>query len=442
MVPFCSQLPAPCFSLPAPTPPSGYNGSRMNRIDCFELSNGLALLVEPMEGVASTGLTWLLPAGVVKEPEDRQGIGAVLEEMIFRGAGDRDARAHADALDLLGVHRSAEAMSHHFRLGATFLGDRIADVLPLIVDMVRRPHLREEDFQPSVELSLHEIEALEDEPQEKVMVELKRQHMGPVLGRSNLGQAEHLRAMSVGQVRGFVARHFVAGGSILALAGAVKPMQVRELAQRLLGDMGGRSEPVEDAVCPPDGRRHIVSRTAQQHIGLAYETIAETDPQRMAQRLAVAVLSGGMSGRLFTEVREKRGLCYSVYATYVGRRKSGTVFAYSGTTPQRAAQTLEVLTGELQRLSGGIKEEEFQRAVVGFKSKLVMQGESTSARARAIAFDRFLLGRARTLDEVAAEIDAVTLDPLNRFVSDHKPGGFTTLTIGPEELKKEPSRFA
>jgi predicted Zn-dependent peptidase len=141
-----------------------------------------------------------------------------------------------------------------------------------------------------------------------------------------------------------------------------------------------------------------------------------------------------MSGRLFTEVREKRGLCYAVYAAYQSMRERGGVFAYAGTTPQRAAETLEVLTEQLKCLSDGVAEDEYARAVVGLKTRLVMQGESTAARAAALASDQYLRGRPRTLDQVAAEIDAVSLDSLNRFVAEHRPDQFTTLNVGPEPL--------
>ena len=402
-------------------------------------SNGLVLVVEQLPGVASAGMTLLLPAGAAAEPADRQGIGAVLAEMVHRGAGELDAKAHADALDLLGVHRSAEVQTHHFRLGATFLGDRIDRALPLLLDMVRRPHLNDKDFEPAVQLALQSIESLEDEPQDKVMVELKRVHLGEPIGRSALGRTEDLRGMRLDDVRAFARSKFVPDGAILGIAGAVGFEAVRDLVGELMGDMSGEGARIGDdaAATPPDltgARYHIKAPTAQQHIGIAYETVGEADALSMTQRLAVAVLSGGMSGRLFTEVREVRGLCYSVYATYAPRRSAGTIYAYAGTTTQRAAETLEVLTAELRRIHEGVTADEFQRAMVGLKAKLVMQGESTAARARAIAHDQFLLGRPRTLAERAAELDTVTLDGLNAFLASCPPRPFTTLTIGPESL--------
>ncbi|MBI1367915.1 MAG: insulinase family protein [Planctomycetes bacterium] len=397
-------------------------------------ANGLTLVVEPIASVASAAMTLLTPAGITTEPADRQGVGAILSEMIFRGAGELDARQHSDALDQLGVHRSGEVLTHHMRLGATMMGDRIDAALPLLLDMIRRPRLDETTFEPSRQLAITAIDSLEDNPQHKVMIELKRQHVGDPMGRSTMGLLEHLENLTHAQVVSHYKQRCVADGAIIGLAGNVEFEKVRDQIGELLGDWSGSAKLATPNAPPPHTYHHIEADTTQQHIGLAYDTVGELDPMSMTQRVAVAVLSGGMSGRLFTEVREVRGLCYSVYASYGAQRERGVVYAYAGTTTQRAAETLSVLRGELIRLADGVERDEFDRAIVGLKARLVMQGESTSARASAIAGDQFLRGRPRTLDDVAAEIDAVTLDKVNDFVAAHRAGDFTTLNIGPDKL--------
>lgn len=399
-------------------------------------ANGLTLLAEPMAGVASVGMTLLTPAGAAAEPESRQGVAGILAEMIFRGAGDLDSRAHSDALDRLGVHRSSDVYTQHMRLGATMMGERLAEALPLLTDCITRPHLADDALDPSRQLAIASIEALEDDPQHKVMIELKRLHVGEPIGRSTMGRIDHLQAMSAQDVRTFYKQRCVSGGSILALAGCLDFEKVRDQVGELLEGFSGAADEIADNALPPRRYRHMPADSAQQHIGVAYDTIGELDPQNMTQRVALAVLSGGMSGRLFTEVRENRGLCYSVYATYGAQRDRGVVYGYAGTTPQRAEETLQVMTAELRRLADGVEPDEFDRAIVGLKSRLVMQGESTSARASALASDQFMRGRPRTLDDIADAIDDVTLDKLNAFVAAHKPGEMTTLNIGPEELKQ------
>ena len=144
-----------------------------------------------------------------------------------------------------------------------------------------------------------------------------------------------------------------------------------------------------------------------------------------------------MSGRLFTEVREKRGLCYAVYAAYASHKRIGAMLAYAGTTAARAQETLDVLEGELRKLSLGVDESEFRRAIVGMKSRLVMQGESTGARAGAIAGDQVVLGRPRTLEELTERVDHVTFERLNEYLKNHPPGAMTTVTIGPSPLTEK-----
>jgi predicted Zn-dependent peptidase len=155
------------------------------------------------------------------------------------------------------------------------------------------------------------------------------------------------------------------------------------------------------------------------------------------EKIVVQVLSGGMAGRLFSEVREKRGLCYAVSAGYRGEREFGTVTAYVGTTPERADEALRVLRAELDRINspeGRITQDEFERAVIGMKSSLIFSGESTSARAAALATDQRRLGHPRTLEDVARQIDDVTLDRVHAYLARRGLGRMTIQTLGPKAL--------
>ena len=397
--------------------------------------NGLHLLAEPMEGSKSLAMTMLLPAGVAHESADKLGAAALLSEMMFRGAGKFDARAHSDALDRLGVQRHSAVQTEHINFGATLLGNKRQEALPLLADMVTRPRLAEDSLEPARDLALQSIDALEDEPQDRVFDDLRRQHLPDPLGRSHLGQRSHLEQLSLNDIRRFQQNHFVPGRSILAFAGNFTWTELVEQVETVFDRWSGDAvEPTEGAAAPR-GMFHRESDSTQLHIGIAYDTVAEPDEASVLQRAVQAVLSGGMSGRLFTEVREKRGLCYAVHASYVGMRDRGFVLGYAGTTAARAQETLDVMTAELRRISEGIEANEFDRAIVGMKSRLVMQGESTSARAGAIARDQHLLGRPRTLDEQTARVAGVTLEAVRRFAAEHPAGPMTVVTIGPEALK-------
>lgn len=402
------------------------------------LECGMPLLVERIPGVRSASMCWLLPAGAATEPEDRQGLGAMLAEMVFRGAGERGSREQADALDGLGIVRSSEVGGLFLRLSASMIGDRVAEALPLLAEIVRRPRFDADAIEPVRELCLQSLAALSDEPQERAGILLTQRHAPSPLNRSGLGTEGGLRAIDRAALLAHWENRVRPGGSILAFAGCVDADAVaRQLDRLLKGWTGAAAEVALTPSSTAGTYAHEEDGSAQVHITLAYDAPREADPSSLLERVAVAVLSGGTSARLFTQVREKRALCYSVSAAYAAEKSSGRVVAYVGTTPDKAQQSLDVLVEQLRAIhgpGGGVSEEEFRRALVGFKTRLVFAGESTAGRAAALAVDQHRLGRPRSLAEVAAEVDAVTLEGVNGYLARRDPGRMTIVTIGPRPL--------
>lgn len=409
----------------------------MTRIVTRTLACGLPLIVETMPGVRSAGMTWLVPAGTATEPQERQGIASIWAELLLRGAGKLRSREHADAVDRLGVTRSTDVGSYHLRLGATMVGERLSDALPLLVDMILRPRMDADSIEPTRDLALQAIESLKDDPQQRASVAARARHFPTPLNRSAPGVREGVAAVTRDDlVDGWKARARP-GGSILAFAGSVDADAVAAQLDRLLKGWEGSAESFTLGPAPGRGYAHEQDRTNQVQIILLHDAPAEPEPASILEKVAGSVLSGGMAGRLFTEVREKRGLCYAVHAGYSSGRDFGSVVAYVGTTPERAQQSLDVLHAELTRIntgSGAVTEDEFRRAVVGMKSRLVFSGESTGARAAALAYDLHRIGRARGLEELASAIDGVTLDQLNAFLRRRSLGRVTIQTLGPTAL--------
>jgi predicted Zn-dependent peptidase len=164
------------------------------------------------------------------------------------------------------------------------------------------------------------------------------------------------------------------------------------------------------------------------------ETVKRTDENYYNAMVAVSVLSGGMSTRLFTEVREKRGLCYAIGARYHGLKEAAGIMCYAGTTPDKAQETLDCVIREFNKLSDAISEEEIQRAKVGLKSALILSSESSSSRAGAIGGDYYMLGRVRSLDEIKNKIEQTTVDSVLGFVRNNNFKDFTVVTIGPKKV--------
>lgn len=401
------------------------------------LACGMPMIVETIPGVRSAALAWLVPAGSATDPARIEGRSTLVSELLLRGAGGLGSREQADAFDRLGINRSTSVGTYYQTIATTLLGDRLADALPLIVDMVRRPRFDAAALEPVRDLALQSLESLRDDPGERASILAKARHLPVPINRSGLGTEEGLTACTIEDITESWSALARPGRSILALAGAVDADgAARSLDALLAGWTGTTPEPVLGTP-PPRGYAHEPDESAQVQVIVAHDAPPERDANSMAERVVNAVLSAGMSSRLFTEVREKRGLCYSVSAGYTPARDHGIVSAYVGTMPDRAQQSLEVLLAEMRRINtpeGRITREEFDRAIVGMKSRLIFSGESTAARAGALATDYHKLGRARSLAEMAAEIESLTLDGMNGYLSRRSLGRLTIQTLGPESL--------
>ena len=410
----------------------------MSDITVRTLRCGMPFITEVMPSVRSAAVYWLLPAGSATDPDDREGLSTLTEEMLLRGAGNRTSKEHADAADRLGATRGTGCGTFTMGVSSTMLGERVQEMLPLLVDMVRRPLFAADALDACRDLSLQAIESLKDDPQERVMVAVRARHNPHPINRSGLGRVDGLNACTRDDVVSGWERLARPKGSVLAMAGAVDPARLEHVLNDLLdGWDGGAPTPVIGPV-PERGYAHEEDSTSQVQVVVAYDAPPEGHADSILEKMVVSVLSGGMSGRLFSEVREKRGLCYSVSAGYRGDKEFGTVSAYVGTTPERAQESLTVLLSEVRRIltpEGAVNEEEFRRAKVGMKSSLVFAGESSAARAGALAMDWRRLGRPRTLGAMGSEIDAVKLDQLNAYLARRDLGTMTIQTLGPAELK-------
>jgi predicted Zn-dependent peptidase len=411
----------------------------MTQIVTTMLQCGMTVVVEPVPNVASIGLVWLLPAGSSTDPPQSDGQATLLSELILRGAGDRSSRELSDALDRHGVQRGTDVQTYHLRIEATMLGSHLPAALPLLVDIVRRPALPGDGLDAVRSLALQQLEALNDDPQHLVMLRLREQHVAPPFNRHGHGDERVLRTATIEQLREAWQQRCRPRGSILAIAGAIDPDAIIGQLNALLDGWSGLFAEASPYAPPLRGYTHMQQDTSQVHIGLAFDAPREADHNSMVERLAIGVLSGSTSGRLFTEVRQKRSLCYSVGGSYRAGRDTGIVTVYAGTTPERAQETLDVCTQEIHRLGRGVTQEEFNRAVIGLKSHQIMQGESTPARASALVYDQFRLGRARTLDEISAIVDSITLEQVNRYLAQRQFGPFTVASIGPKPLSVQGS---
>jgi predicted Zn-dependent peptidase len=397
--------------------------------------NGLVLLAEPMHWLQSAAFSFLVPAGCVDEPGSRLGLSSLVCEMTLRGAGSRDNRQFVLDLDNLGVEHHASVAAARTSYGGATLAENLPPALAIFADVLQRPRLPEEELDACRQTALQSLRAVEDEPGEKVMIELRRRHYADPWGRSSLGEQEALETITLDEIHDFCQRQFQPEGTILGVAGHVEWEPLVELVGQLFGDWqpiaGGTFEerPAEG------GYLHVPYDSAQTHIGIAYTSVPYRHADYFRAWGAVGALGGGMSSRLFTEVRERRGLCYSVYAGYHTLRDRASVFCYAGTSAQRAQETLDVTLGELTRLAKGIDASELSRLKARIKTELIMQQESSYSRSSSIAREWYHIHHARTLDELERIIDGLTCEAINSYLAENPPRDFTIVTVGPEELK-------
>jgi predicted Zn-dependent peptidase len=400
-----------------------------------EFENGLVLLAEPMTSVESAAFSILVPSGSAYDAADHCGLATLTCEMSQRGCGTRDSRQFMTDLENLGVQRGESVASAHMSFGGATLAKNLPATMRIYADLLRRPHLPAEQLDAARLAALQELRSIEDDPSHKVMLELKRRYYPEPWGRPSEGDEAALEAITIDEIRGHFQRLFRPNGTIIGVAGRIDWAAMKDLVGELLADW----KPIAGEE-PTDGERgvkieHLAHPSNQTQIGIAYRSVPYRHPDYFRASGAVGVLSGGMSARLFTEVREKRGLCYTVFASHHTQRDRACVLCYAGTSSERAQETLNVTLGELSRLAQGILPEELKRLKARVKSGLIMQGESSSARSGAIARDWYHLGHARTLAELGKLVDDLTVAHINEYLEENPPGDFTVVTLGPAALR-------
>jgi predicted Zn-dependent peptidase len=399
-------------------------------------ANGLTLLAERMEHVRSAAMNFLVPAGCAYDPPDQLGVAAVLADLITRGAGPRGSRELTLALDNLGLDRGERVGVLHTRFWGATVATNLPAALEVYADILRRPHLPADEMEAVRALAVQDLRGLEDEPRSRMFVELYK-HQYPVpLSNDHRGTAEAIEGLTAEKLRRHYVRHFGPRGTILAVAGNVEWRPLVEQVERLFGPWEGGSGGGFTCGPTPPKRAHVPKEKVEQtQIGIAYPSVPIGDPDYYAALGAVGVLSSsGMSSRLFTEIREKRGLCYSVGASYSTFKDRASVIGYAGTTNERAQETLDLLLHEVRRLPEGVEREEVERVQVGLKASLIMQQESTTSRALSLASDWYFLGRVRTFDEIQAAIDALTPESIVAHLRRCPPRDFAVVTLGPKPL--------
>jgi len=405
-------------------------------ITTTRLANGLIVIVEEMGHVESAAYDLLIPGGLTCDAPDTLGASLILPELMARGAGPYDSRGLSEAFDDLGVRHGEGVGLDKFALSGVLVADKISPALELVSQMVLEPHLPDAEIPNIASVLLQDLDALNDNPARRAMVELSSRYYPAPFNRSSLGEAQGIKNTVRSTVQRLHDKYFRPDRAILSVAGRVEAKAILALAEKLFGGWSGCAEAVpEFGELPPTDYFSVEVESSQQQIVLAAPSIKFGREGYFSGKVALAMLGSSMFGRLFLEVREKRGLCYSVYARHGANNSYGTVTAYVGTTPERAQESLDVLLAELGKLKGTVAEEELTRAKTNLKATLVMGEESPGSRASSNATDWWLLGRVRTLQEISSQIDLVTIASVDEFLQRFPFIPCSILSLGPKKLE-------
>ncbi len=291
--------------------------------------NGMTLLAEPMPWLQSAAFSLLIQAGTSREPVQQAGLAGIALEMSQRGAGLRDSRGIVDALDFLGVDRSSSVSTFHSIFSAAMLADALEPTLEIYADIAQRPLLPPDELEDAKQVALQELRAIEDDPAHRCLRELKKLRYSDPFGRSAYGVEQHIEQVTLDDVKRVIDAYYRPFGAILSVAGNFEWDQLRSTVAKLFGDWSG-GEPLILPECHlRSGVSHIPHESAQTHIALAYDCVPYSHPEYYHGRGLVGVLSDGMSSRLFSEVREKRGLVYTISASCHSTTNKGSVLCYA-----------------------------------------------------------------------------------------------------------------
>ncbi len=399
------------------------------------LDNGITLLGEHLPHVESAAIAFHVPAGAIHDGPGRCGLATLAGEMCLRGAGDRTSRQVVEDLESAGVQWSQAVSTTHASLSGAMVARQLPLALPIYADLVRRPRLPDGEFEAARQMVLQNLAGTEDDPAHRTMLALRQLHFPSPWGMPSEGLSADVAGLTVADVRRFVADHHGPRDTIVAVAGRIDWDDFVARMERLFGDWEAAAAPAV-AEGPRGPRfRHVPHDAQQTHVALAWSAPPYRSDESYEATAALGILGGGSSSRLFTEVRERRGLCYSVAAGYQTHRDFAMAVCHAGTTAARAQETLDVILAEIDRLAGTLTAEELDRVKARVKSGLVMQQESSAARAGAIARQWYHLGRVQTLAEELARYDRLTVAGIEAWLAARPPCDLSVVCLGREPLE-------
>ena len=399
------------------------------------LDNGLRLITETMPHVRSVTIGVWLMRGSRHESDERSGIAHFVEHMLFKGTDTRSAEDIAQAIDSIGGQLDAFTAKEYASYYIKVLDEHLPLAVDVLADIVLRPAFPGEEIAREKKVILEEIKMVEDTPDDLVH-EIFTQHFweGHPLGRPILGSKETVEALSADVLHQYFSGAYVASNMIVSAAGNLEHRQVRELLEKAFGAIARDGEPVNGG--PPRVVPQVIARTKeleQSHVILGTDSYPQRHDDRYVSYILNTVLGGSMSSRLFQNVREKRGLAYSVFSGLSAYRDAGNLTIYAGCASEAVEEVVDLCVAELRTLKQApIPEAELRRAKDHLKGSLMLSLENTASRMSHLARQEIYFGRHFGLDETLNGVESVTVADVQRVASDlFSAGALAATVLGP-----------
>jgi predicted Zn-dependent peptidase len=396
------------------------------------LENGLTIVTERMERVETVSFGAYVGTGTRHEAAAENGVSHFLEHMAFKGTERRSAAAIAEEIEAVGGHINAYTAREQTAYYVKLLKEDLALGVDIIGDILCHSAFVPEELERERGVILQEIGQANDTPDDIIFDHFQETAFpDQPMGRPTLGREAIIRAMPRATLVEYMARHYAGENTVIAAAGALEHAEVVALVRRHFADLPARPGVVAAAARYRGGEFREARDLDQAHIVLGFPGLAYSDPDYYAALLLSTLLGGGMSSRLFQEVREKRGLVYSIYSFTAPYADGGLFGVYAGTGEKEAAELLPVALGELRKVQDQVGEAELARARAQVKASVLMSLESTGARAEHLARQLQVFGRVIPTEETVARINAVTIADIERTARRLFRAAPTLAALGP-----------
>ncbi len=380
-------------------------------VEVTRLPSGLSVVTDSMPHLQSAALGVWVGAGSRDEKADEHGISHLLEHMAFKGTRRRNARQIAEAIEAVGGDLNAATSIETTGYFARVLKNDVPLALDVLADILSEPSFDPEELRREQNVIVQEIGATEDAPDDLVFDRLQETAFPkqPV-GRSILGTPDTVRSFNAAKLRAYLNRNYRAPDMLVAGAGAIDHRQIVDEVEKRFAAFAGPAGP-EPQPARFDGGTRVETRDLEQvHIAMALHGVSVRDPDLYDLQVFTSALGGGMSSRLFQEVREIRGLCYSIHAFHMPYADTGLFGLYAGTDEADAPELMRVVIDQIGNATETLNESEINRAKAQMKAGLLMALESSEARIGQLARQMLAYGRPIPLEEIVGKVEAVTIE--------------------------------